>query len=218
MPRYVFPIPGYSGPVQRHHGQHPGAVDLFAAQGTPIYAVSGGRVDGAGWDNTGGFHVAISNPADGRDYYYAHLAGPPRVAVGDAAQPGQRLGEVGNTGNAITTPPHLHLGIGYGIIGGQGPAGGSGRDFDAVSFLRGLQLAPGGVDLPAGPGPTPQPGGWWGPLGTYLAGAGRAGRAALWLLALALRLFGRSVYAALYWLYALVFGVRGIDVRLNSEA
>ena len=37
-----------------------------------------------------------------------------RVAVGDT------LGEVGNTGNAATTPPHLHFGI-YGRGGAVDP-------------------------------------------------------------------------------------------------
>jgi murein DD-endopeptidase MepM/ murein hydrolase activator NlpD len=45
-------------------------------------------------------------------FYYAHLerfcAG---LAVGDEVTAGTTLGFVGNTGNAATTPPHLHFGI-----------------------------------------------------------------------------------------------------------
>jgi murein DD-endopeptidase MepM/ murein hydrolase activator NlpD len=45
-------------------------------------------------------------------YYYAHLS-----AFAEALQEGQYvttdtlLGYVGNTGNAESTPPHLHLGV-----------------------------------------------------------------------------------------------------------
>ncbi|MEE7548055.1 M23 family metallopeptidase, partial [Xanthomonas sp. Kuri4-1] len=33
------------------------------------------------------------------------------LAVGDVVAPGTLLGEVGNSGNARSTPPHLHYGI-----------------------------------------------------------------------------------------------------------
>ena len=38
------------------------------------------------------------------------------LAEGDVVEAGTRLGRVGNTGNARTTPPHLH----YGIYAGDG--------------------------------------------------------------------------------------------------
>ena len=48
--------------------------------------------------------------AYGQSLYYAHLD---RQAVrrGDVVKMGDTLGFVGNTGNARTTPPHLHFGI-----------------------------------------------------------------------------------------------------------
>jgi hypothetical protein len=49
---------------------------------------------------------------NGIQYFYAHLAGwAEPINVGDSVQVGQVLGYVGNTGNAISTPPHLHLEI-----------------------------------------------------------------------------------------------------------
>jgi hypothetical protein len=49
--------------------------------------------------------------------YYAHLH-EQWVEPGDFVLTGQPLGVVGNTGNAITTPPHLHFGI---YRRGEGP-------------------------------------------------------------------------------------------------
>jgi len=49
--------------------------------------------------------------------YYAHLDRQ-LVSTGDIVQVGDTLGLVGNTGNARSTPPHLHFGI---YRRGQGP-------------------------------------------------------------------------------------------------
>ncbi len=43
-----------------------------------------------------------------------------RPTTGDVVAPGTPLGTVGNTGNARTTPPHLHYGI-YGREGALDP-------------------------------------------------------------------------------------------------
>ena len=42
--------------------------------------------------------------------YYAHLDSQ-LVSPGQAVEVGDTVGFVGNTGNAITTPPHLHFGV-----------------------------------------------------------------------------------------------------------
>lgn len=42
--------------------------------------------------------------------YYAHLD-TQLVRPGDFVLAGEPVGTVGNTGNAITTPPHLHFGV-----------------------------------------------------------------------------------------------------------
>lgn len=90
----------------QHQGQ-----DIFAKRGTPIFSATDGIVVRVGDAGIGGNAVSVLG-AGGRVYYYAHLA---RFA--EALQPGQSvtrdsiLGYVGNTGNARTTPPHLHFGI-----------------------------------------------------------------------------------------------------------
>jgi hypothetical protein len=46
----------------------------------------------------------------GNEFYYAHLSGYTRLARnGDQVTAGQPLAFVGNTGDAITTPHHLHF-------------------------------------------------------------------------------------------------------------
>lgn len=83
-------------------------VDIFASKGTPVLAVSEGRVARVGNNRLGGKTVRVS--AGRYSFYYAHLDSQ-LVASGAKVKPGDTLGTVGNTGNARTTAPHLHLGI-----------------------------------------------------------------------------------------------------------
>ena len=95
------------GGAREHHG-----VDIFAKRGTPVRAVIDGRVR-TGTGGIGGNHVWLSGGMLGigsARYYYAHLDSF-AIETGDAVTKGEILGYVGNTGNAITTPPHLHFGI-----------------------------------------------------------------------------------------------------------
>lgn len=95
------------GGARAHHG-----VDIFAKRGTPVRAVIAGRVR-TGTTGIGGNHVWLSGgllKPGGVRYYYAHLDSF-AVGSGDTVKKGDILGYVGNTGNARTTPPHLHFGI-----------------------------------------------------------------------------------------------------------
>lgn len=140
---YFFPIVGYKdNPKNTYHT--PGATDLFAPKGTPIRAVADGRVTVVSSSGPGG-NALVIHGMDGLDYYYAHMDSAPVVHTGDYVAGGQRLGFVGNTGNAEGKPPHLHLGIGYGIETGTGANGGTGKQFDAQTFLANI-LANGGAD------------------------------------------------------------------------
>ncbi len=96
--------------------QHAG-VDIFAARGTPVRSATRGVVLAIRERGLGGRQVWVVGPA-GERHYYAHLDDwSPGLAEGDIVETGTRLGTVGNTGNARTTPPHLH----YGIYRGDGP-------------------------------------------------------------------------------------------------
>jgi murein DD-endopeptidase MepM/ murein hydrolase activator NlpD len=94
------------------HGQtkfHTG-VDLRAAYGQQVPAVSGGRVAFAGEQGGYGLTVVVDH-GDGLQTRYAHLSGID-VADGQTLAAGQVLGRVGQSGRA--TAPHLHFEVSQG--------------------------------------------------------------------------------------------------------
>lgn len=115
---YVFPVSGDVGfsdtyaaarsdvPGGWHHGD-----DLFSGLGSPVVAVADGTVFSVGWNRVGGWRLWLRD-RQGNEFYYAHLSGYTRLARnGDHVTAGQPLAFVGNTGDAITTPHHLHFEI-----------------------------------------------------------------------------------------------------------
>jgi len=90
------PILGYS---RMHAG-----VDFAASQGTPIYAVTDGRVSFAGRNNGHGKFVKLSH-AGSLATSYSHLSRI-KVSAGQRVKRGQIIGHVGSTG--LSTGPHLH--------------------------------------------------------------------------------------------------------------
>ena len=94
------------GSDRRHEG-----VDIFAARGTPVTSTTRGIVAAVRDRGLGGRQVWVRGPGN-ESHYYAHLDDwAPGLAAGDMVEAGTVLGTVGNTGNARTTPPHLHYGI-----------------------------------------------------------------------------------------------------------
>ena len=85
-------------------------IDIFAKRGTPVMSTTEGIVQSCGENRLGGFVVWVLGPG-GQRHYYAHLDQFAGVCAGDRVQAGTVLGYVGNTGNARTTPPHLHYGV-----------------------------------------------------------------------------------------------------------
>jgi murein DD-endopeptidase MepM/ murein hydrolase activator NlpD len=85
-------------------------VDIFAARGTPVLAATDGWVTRVETTRVGGNVVWMQPLFGNMRVYYAHLH-EQWVEPGDFVLTGQPLGAVGNTGNAITTPPHLHFGV-----------------------------------------------------------------------------------------------------------
>jgi peptidoglycan LD-endopeptidase LytH len=107
----TFGVPRDGG-RRDHHG-----IDIFAPRDTPVLAAADGIVTWVGVNNLGGNVVWVWDPARGQNHYYAHLS-KQAVSTGQRVSAGDVVGFVGNTGNARSTPPHLHFGI-YGR--GEGP-------------------------------------------------------------------------------------------------
>lgn len=94
------------GADRQHEGQ-----DIFAAKGTPVFSATTGYVRRTGVSELGGNYVFVAG-AGGRRYYYAHFNSVAQgLHAGQAVTTDTVLGFVGNTGNAVTTPPHLHFGM-----------------------------------------------------------------------------------------------------------
>lgn len=114
-----FPVAGYATytddwgaprtvpTLHSHEG-----TDIFAARGTPVIASADGEVsrlrEGT---KVGGTSLRLTT-SDGTFFYYAHLSGfAPTIYEGKTVRRGDVLGFVGNTGNAVNTPDHLHYEI-----------------------------------------------------------------------------------------------------------
>lgn len=85
-------------------------IDIFAERGTKVLAAGDGFVSSVGTNRLGGQIVWVLRPSRGEAHYYAHLD-TQLVRVGTRVKAGDVIGTVGNTGNARSTPPHLHFGI-----------------------------------------------------------------------------------------------------------
>lgn len=81
-------------------------VDIFADHGMPLRAVADGTVRRAWHNRLGGLSIDLVDDRGDR-YYYAHLSAT-HVSTGDRVAAGEHIGDVGNSGNARHTPPHLH--------------------------------------------------------------------------------------------------------------
>jgi peptidoglycan LD-endopeptidase LytH len=128
----AFPVDGHSmRAIQSIFGaardggrrSHDG-VDIFARRGTPVLAAAPGIAYRVGITGLGGKVVWVRDPVRNFRLYYAHLDSQ-HVSEGERIEIGDTLGFVGNTGNARTTPPHLHFGI---YRSGEGP-------IDPIPFL-----------------------------------------------------------------------------------
>ena len=71
-----------------------------------------GKVLGTGFDPVlYGNYVLIHGEGEKRSYFYAHLSQPASAHRGQLVWEGQRVGAVGETGNAAGTGCHLHFEI-----------------------------------------------------------------------------------------------------------
>lgn len=102
----TFGAPRMFGTSYAHLHQ---GTDIFAASGTPLVAVERGVVFAVGTDVLGGIKLWLQG-ASNTKYYYAHLSGfAEGLTAGQVVAAGDVVGFVGNTGNAATTPAHVHF-------------------------------------------------------------------------------------------------------------
>jgi murein DD-endopeptidase MepM/ murein hydrolase activator NlpD len=152
---YVFPVYGPSSFIDTfgaaragvgwHHGQ-----DIFAPLGAPLLAVADGTVFSVGWNDLGGYRLWLRD-RQGNQFYYAHLSAfSPLALDGREVKAGDVVGFVGNTGDAQTTPYHLHfeihpvglLPLGYDGVVNSFPYLSAWRRLQDVSFAAGRGWAP----------------------------------------------------------------------------
>jgi len=113
---YVFPVFGPSSYVDAFGAPRPGVVyhhgdDIFGQLGQPLVACATGTVFSVGWEKLGGWRLWLLD-ARGNQFYYAHLSAFSTLAVNGAhVKAGQVIGFMGQTGDAETTPVHLHFEI-----------------------------------------------------------------------------------------------------------
>ena len=128
---FHFPVAGPTDFSDTWHAPRSGGrlhqgTDLFATEGTPLRSVERGVLTRVGHGTLGGTKLWLVGES-GTQYYYAHLRSfAPGVTDGLVVDAGAVIGYVGHTGNARTTPPHLH----FEVHPGGGPA------IDAYPMLR----------------------------------------------------------------------------------
>jgi len=122
-PIYTFPVSGCAVTYSRYHHDYP-AADIFAKKGCAFVAPIAGVVDEVNtvdrWRgktnlgaDRGGLSVSIIGD-DGLRYYGSHLSKiEGKIVPGYRVVTGEKLGEIGSSGSAKGTKPHLHFGISY---------------------------------------------------------------------------------------------------------
>ena len=125
---HVFPVRGRhdyggegadfgSGRSGHSHQGH----DVFAKCGVRMVAARGGKVQYAGYHGAAGNYLVIDGAGTDLDYAYMHLAEPSPFRTGDRVYTGQRIGSVGETGNAQGCHLHFELWAAPGWYDGGDP-------------------------------------------------------------------------------------------------
>jgi murein DD-endopeptidase MepM/ murein hydrolase activator NlpD len=117
---HVFPVAGphwtrgaigeFGAP--RDGGRVHEGFDIVARCRTPLVAAATGRVLRSGYDPVlYGNYLLIHGEGEQRSYFYAHMVRPALVHRGQRVWAGERIGSVGETGNARYVGCHLHFEI-----------------------------------------------------------------------------------------------------------
>jgi len=122
-PIYTFPVAGCTVTYSKYHHDYP-ASDIFGKKGCAFVSPIAGVIDEVvlvdKWSgktnlgaDRGGLSISILGD-DGLRYYGSHLSKiEANIVPGYKVTTGEKLGEIGSTGSARGTKPHLHFGISY---------------------------------------------------------------------------------------------------------
>lgn len=107
----IIPVSGYTmtSPFGWRWGRMHEGVDLACPTGTTIRAADGGTVIRAGWFSGYGLCIEIDH-GGGKVTRYGHCSAV-SVSVGQKVYQGQKIGEVGNTGNSYGSHCHFEVRI-----------------------------------------------------------------------------------------------------------
>ena len=131
--RHFFPVRGPHGTrgavgdfhARRNGGRRHKGFDVTGRCGTPLAAATTGTVVKRAYDpRLDGNYLVIRGLGERRKYWYAHMISPSPFQRGEPVHVGQTVGRIGRTGNAGSTPCHLHFEINVG-----------GRPIDPTPYL-----------------------------------------------------------------------------------
>ena len=107
---YVFPLPaphqygdGF-GAGRNHQGQ-----DVFANCGSKLIANHTARVQQVATDGSAGNYIVLDAEGSGTDYAYMHMKNKAIPREGSKVRKGEKIGEVGETGNAVGCHVHFEM-------------------------------------------------------------------------------------------------------------
>jgi murein DD-endopeptidase MepM/ murein hydrolase activator NlpD len=138
--RDAFDLHGFAFPLHAHHtygdgfgapraGHRHEGQDIFADCGRAIYAARGGTVKDNKFQSAAGNYIVIDGADTGYDFFYAHLREPSPLGVGDKVHTGEKIGLVGDTGDAVGCHLHFEMWSAPGWYSG-------GHPFDPERFLK----------------------------------------------------------------------------------
>jgi murein DD-endopeptidase MepM/ murein hydrolase activator NlpD len=115
---HLFPVRGPHGTrgavgefgAARNGGRVHIGFDITARCGTPLAAARTGIVVKRAFDpRLDGNFVVIRGVGERRKYWYSHMVRPSPFRKGEVVHAGDVVGHIGRTGNAASTPCHLHF-------------------------------------------------------------------------------------------------------------
>ncbi|MGH2956954.1 MAG: peptidoglycan DD-metalloendopeptidase family protein [Solirubrobacterales bacterium] len=115
---HFFPVRGPHGGrgavgefgAGRNGGRTHIGFDITGRCGTPLAAVRTGTVVKRAFDpRLDGNFIVIRGLGERRKYQYSHMVRPSPLRRGDTVHIGEIVGQIGRTGNAGSTPCHLHF-------------------------------------------------------------------------------------------------------------